>query len=222
MAFNIHELDNIDYNDEGGEEAFYEYQDRLLNLFIQSPEGQVNQETSPETGLWAAQFMYYGYGYIGVAPPQISPIHAEEIITELFPRKISLTSPEEARDALPELIAFWEYLKREYRLRNATKVLAYLRAVDPQDFEHAMFDPANFGMAKSFVMMGQQAGFDMTDEKEMNTFMNIYNTRLIAETEGSDLFREPSVGKSKRVDAAKEKRKRKAAKAARKRNRKKR
>ena len=83
-----------------------------------------------------------------------------------------------------------------------------------------MFDPAKFGMAKSFFMMGQQAGFDMTNEDEMNAYMHLYNTKLIAETEGSDLFKEPSVGKSKKVDVAKEKRKRKAAEAARKRNRK--
>jgi hypothetical protein len=40
--------------------------------------------------------------------------HLREILSEIFPRKISLASPEDVHDALPELIAFWEYLKREY------------------------------------------------------------------------------------------------------------
>jgi hypothetical protein len=220
MTFNIHRLDRLDYNDRGGEEAFSKYQEQLLDLFLQSPEGQAHMQTIPEMGFWAAQFLYYGYGYIGVAPPQMNADNAEEILTELLPRKISLSTHEEARNALPELIAFWEYLKREYRLHNATKILTYLREIDPKDFERSMFDPAKFGMAKSFFMMGQQAGFDMTNEDEMNAYMHLYNTKLIAETEGSDLFKEPSVGKSKKVDVAKEKRKRKAAKAARKRNRK--
>lgn len=29
-----------------------------------------------------------------------------------------------------------------------------------------MNDPSRFGMAKSFFMMGRQAGYDMTDQEE--------------------------------------------------------
>jgi hypothetical protein len=44
--------------------------------------------------------------------------------------------------------------------------------------ETEMSDPANFGMAKSFVMMGFQRGFDMGSEEGMNEWMATYNAEL--------------------------------------------
>lgn len=38
--------------------------------------------------------------------------HIEELLTDIFPRKITLSDPEVVDDALPKIIAFWNYLKR--------------------------------------------------------------------------------------------------------------
>ena len=57
--------------------------------------------------------------------PKMKAPDVEEIVTELFPRKISLSSPDEADEAIPELIAFWEYLQREYQLSQAKSILKY-------------------------------------------------------------------------------------------------
>jgi uncharacterized protein YecA (UPF0149 family) len=43
-----------------------------------------------------------------------------------------------------------------------------------------MSDSSNFGMAKSFVMMGKEAGYDMTTQEGLNAFMTIYNQSLRA------------------------------------------
>jgi len=110
---------------------------------------------------------------------QVNRYNAREIVKDLFPREISTSSPDEADDAIPELVAFWEYLKREYQLSNADGVLRYLREIEPE-FKGIFNDPANFGMAKSFCMQGQAMGFDMTNEEEMNTFMHVYNAALMA------------------------------------------
>ena len=35
-------------------------------------------------------------------------------------------------------------------------------------------------MAKSFMTMGQSAGFDMTDQEDMNRFMQLYNANFLS------------------------------------------
>jgi hypothetical protein len=179
MAFDIHALDKVDYDEEGIEAIAEKYQDALLELFLDSPEGQERAKADPEIGFWAYQFMYYGYGYAGVTLPRVDLRAAREIVEELFPRKISTFSPDEADDTIPELIAFWRYLKREYQLPHADAILRYLHQIE-SEFRGIMNDPANFGMAKSFFAQGQAMGFDMTDEEEINRFMNVYNAALLA------------------------------------------
>ena len=45
-------------------------------------------------GFWAAQLIYYGYQYEGTAVPRMAVGEVETVVTELFPRKISLISPD--------------------------------------------------------------------------------------------------------------------------------
>ena len=237
MTFDINQLDKIDYDIEG-EETLAAYQDALLERFYQSAEGQSFIETHPNTemGFWAAQLMYYGYVYEGITIPRMTVEDVEMIVTGLFPRKISLLSAEDAEDAMPELVAFWQFLKREYKQSNADRILKFLHQIEPM-FKEMMMDTSNFGMAKSFLMMGQSAGYDMTDETDSQRFITEYNAGLLAQgSQGSsglslpspggffDPFGGQQQGSSKRRGSshAKKKKARKAAKASRKKNKKKR
>jgi hypothetical protein len=216
MSFDIHQLDQLDEWDEG---AFEEYQDALLDLFLQSEEGQMHLQQFPEAdaGFWASQLVRYGYNYLGITLPKMTRADVEEIVTELFPRKISLLEPDDADDAIPELIAFWQYLKREYALRQADAIIKLLQRIAP-DFVRILNDPARFGMAKSFVMMGHSAGFDMTNEEDINEFMHLYNDSLASGANPAGRVGASREGRQQ-AERAKRKKKRKAAKAARKRRR---
>ena len=215
MMFDIHQLDGLDRDDY--EEAFEEYRDGLLERFFESPEGRSHLQEFPEAGYWAGQLMYYGYGYLGVTLPQMTSKHVEEIVTEIFPRKISLLSPEDADDTIPELIAFWKYLEREYGFRRSGAILRFLHKFSP-DFKSVMNDPSKFGMAKSFVMMGQQAGFDMTKEEDIDAFMHRYTASVLAKS--PELISGSRGTEASGKARVKRKRKRKAARSARKRNKK--
>jgi hypothetical protein len=170
-------------------------------------------------GFWAAQLIDYGYTYLGVTLPSMQVTDLEQLLSEIFPRKISLASPEDADDALPELVAFWEYLKREYKLPAAEAMLRHLRNVKPAEFKSWMTDPSKFGMAKSFLMMGQAAGFDMTDKNESQAFINLYNAslRIPSEDVAGVMWGE---GGPRKKSSSKAKRLRKMAQASRKKNRK--
>ena len=87
---------------------------------------------------------------------------------------MSLLNLDEADSAIPELTAFWQFLKREYQNQNATPILKFLNKIEPQ-FKGMMNDPNNFGIAKSFFMAGTAAGFDLTTEEGLKAFQEDYN-----------------------------------------------
>ena len=99
------------------------------------------------------------------------------ILFELFPRKVS-ASGDEAPEIIRELQAFWQFLQREYRLENAAACLSVLDDRAARELQRKMSDPATFGIAKSFVMMGMQRGFDLSSEEGINEWMATYNAEI--------------------------------------------
>jgi hypothetical protein len=226
MGFDINRLEDIDIAED--ENAFYEYQNELLDIFINSPEGQAREKEDPGMAFWARVLIDYGFHYTGATIPRMTEGDVEEIITDIFPRKVSLEAPEHANHALPALIAFWEFLRREYKLANAEDILRYLRSVKQDEFSEWMNDLSKFGMAKSIFTMGQKAGFDMSDEKENEAFINWYNARIASSRQGDlswalgmgDMEGAPSgTGGARRKADQKAKRRRKLARESRKKNR---
>ena len=103
----------------------------------------------------------------------------DEIVFEIFPRKVSMEA-EQAGEVIAELCAFWRFLQREYQLQNAARILELLGPGAEERLHDALDDPENFGMAKSFFMAGQKAGFDMRSEAGLAEFMLAYNARILS------------------------------------------
>ncbi|MFH1313407.1 MAG: tetratricopeptide repeat protein [Candidatus Eisenbacteria bacterium] len=227
-SLDIHYLDGFDPGSEEAEAAFDGYQEALVKRFLDSPEGKALLESDPDAGFWVESFMHYGYNYLGVPVPEIKVADVEEIVTDLFPRKIALAAAAEAEETIPELLAFWEYLRREYSLPNSGSVLEYLHKIE-MDFPAIMNDPSRFGMGKSLLTQGGNAGFDMTTDQDTAAFTEFFNAREVDQPTGAirSLGGTPSPprssksGASPRKDKQQKKGKRRSAKAARKKNRKK-
>jgi hypothetical protein len=188
------------------------YQTALIERFRVSPEGQPFSSSDEEVAFWSENIIDFGYRYLDVSIPQMSVHDMEELLTTIFPRKISLQVPKDADGAIAEMLAFWQFLQREYKLPQAANIIKFLEAFPEEKFLKMMFDPARAGMAKSFFMSGQSAGYDMTDEKQAHQFMALYNASQLILTEQEK--------KQQKKNDVKEKKKLKAAKAARKRNKK--
>jgi len=154
------------------------YQDQLIQLFEQSPEGQALQNEGIEAG-WPDMMLEFGMSYLSVTPPQMSPDQLREILFDIFPRKVS-ASADEAEEIIRELQAFWQFMRREFQLENAAACLKVLDDKAARQLKKEMSDPANFGIAKSFMMMGVERGFDMSSEEGINTWMAAYNTEISA------------------------------------------
>ncbi|MBN1486050.1 MAG: hypothetical protein JW981_00325 [Anaerolineae bacterium] len=176
--FDINQLNNVDrWEADNYQLALAEYKNALLELFGDSSEGETCLEVYPESIYWVSNLIEFGYLYIGVTIPQMTVVDIEEIMTDLFPKKVSLLSPDDADPAIPVLVAFWEYLRREYQLPEADAILGYLHEI-ASEFKGIINDPARFGMAKSFFAMGQASGFDMTSQEGLNEFIKVYNASL--------------------------------------------
>src|SRR6266487_6046628 len=80
------------------------YLDQLMELFVQSAEGQKLLSEGIEPG-WASMMMDFGMNYLSVTPPHMTPDGLREILFDLFPRKVS-TSADEAEGIVRELQAF--------------------------------------------------------------------------------------------------------------------
>jgi hypothetical protein len=177
--FDINALDRAAELNEIDEQEVSAYQDELIELFAESPEGRARLAAYPEMGFWVHVLLEYGYTYLGVTPPSMTRAQVKELLSEILPSKVSVLSSDSAADAMPELTAFWEYLQREYHLPNAPEILGYLSSVKPKTFGEWMTDPARYGMAKSFVMAAQAEGYDVTDSEAMDEFMASYNARIL-------------------------------------------
>ena len=213
MRFDIHEQ-VFDDHGEYLEKKGMRYQERLVALFERSPEGQALLDKGVLLH-WADAMIDFGFGYLGVSPPDMSPRDLQEILFELIPRQVC-AAPEEAAVVIQELRAFWAFLQREFGLQNAAACFNVLDDRAARKLERAMGDPANFGLAKSFVMMGEAFGFDMATEEGSREWTDTYNAALIAGTG----LRVPFPGeKSRSAQKARQKIKRHMQEASRKRNR---
>lgn len=175
---------------EDGHEFVRDYIDGLMKEFAVSPEADEFLASYGRLS-WSAMMMEYAINHVGVTPPDMTLADFEEVVFDLFPRKVS-TEPESAARCIHELRAFWTFLQRQYGLANTAKILETLDDEAIVALQEKLADPANYGMAKSFVMAGMKAGYDMTTNEGSAAFMQVYNANLMASKLSAPSF--PNLG----------------------------
>jgi len=158
------------------EEKAVRYEQALMDQFAASPEGQAITQTGTELG-WARALIHYAITYPGATPPTMTTSDLEEVVFGLFPRKV-ITERGDAAEIIQELRAFWHFLQRVYQVPQAKQMLAHLTPQAARRLERELQEPANFGMAKSFVLMGKEAGFDMESPEGMQAWVKAYNATV--------------------------------------------
>jgi hypothetical protein len=175
MSFDINEA-VFDSKGTYLEEKAVHYEHALMEQFAASPEGQAITQTGTELG-WAGAMIHYAITYSGVTPATMTTSDLEEVVFGLFPRKV-ITERGDGAEIIQELRAFWHFLERVYQLPQARQMLARLTPQATRRLERELQEPANFGMAKSFVLMGKEAGFDMESPEGMQSWVAAYNATV--------------------------------------------
>ncbi|MBD2327177.1 plasmid pRiA4b ORF-3 family protein [Alkalinema sp. FACHB-956] len=183
MTFNLHQLDRLRPTDPAAETLLENYTIELIEQFRASPEGQdwIKLGMMPEdsVGSWVDNFLYFGFVYGQRPLTKMNTTSVKTLLTELFPQKVSLHHPDEADSTIPELIAFWQFLQRQYKLRQASAILNALKKIQP-DFKSIINDSSKFGSAKAFVQAGFAAGVDLEDPEAVQAFQTEFNQTLQA------------------------------------------
>lgn len=213
-----HESSDAALLDEDGEldEARAQaYRTAILRRFEASPEAQAEPGAR-----WAALLVDYAVTYFGQAAESLSASDVHEIVFDIFPRKVSV-APDAAPDIIAGLRAFFQFVHREYADGGAERCLAVLAGNASQQLARRLADPSNFGLAKSFMMSGRAAGFDMSSPTGLNAWAmhkHKHNLRLPVAHPAPSAQRHDTSAKQRAAQQAK-KTKRKAQRAARKRSR---
>lgn len=191
MTFDIRQLDGLDYDEV--EPLLEDYIIDAINEFLETEIGNTHATQYPEGGFWIGTFIEMAYNYGEFTLPKMTKGDVQLVMENILPRKLTLLDPSEAEDAIPELVAFWTFLKQEYKLRSAGAIAKYLTSIQDK-FAGWMFDPARGGIAKNFMMQGMQAGYDMTNQSDVEAFQAEYNQRIQADPQNNSLIpTEPTV-----------------------------
>jgi len=187
-------------------------EEELVRRFAASPEANDLDE------IQACRFvMDFAANYFGATIATLGSSELQEIIFDIIPRKVSIDASE-ARWIIEENRAFYGFLKREYKLKQADACLKVLGSAAIKKLEAALSDSSNFGMAKSLFMAGREAGFDMDTKEGIEAWMQAAQGMPLPPS-----VRLPSLGEpppaARKAEAKAKKNKRKAARKARKRNR---
>jgi hypothetical protein len=176
MSVNLHQLDQIKDYDQAIA-ALNGFVEELMLEFIDSIEGTTYLQAHPSmgehVGSWIDHLLYFGYVDESVTLPQMTLSNVEIILTQIFPHKIFLVDPTEANTAIPELEAFWQFLKREHQHPQARQIIKFFQQLKP-NFSSIMNDPSNFGIAKSGLISEMATEFELTNEAELKKFQQ-YN-----------------------------------------------
>jgi hypothetical protein len=182
MTFNLTQLDSLTYDE--AEPLLENYLNSAVEAFLDSPEGQayLTTKTSQDhLGGWIHAFLELAYLYDGYTLSMMETKHVRELMQDTLPRKMTLLEPQQAYDAIPELLHFWRFLQRQFHLKNAPDILQYLSSIETT-FPDLINDPGRGGFLKSFLLEGHQQGFDMTSEEGLTAFQELFNAQQQADS----------------------------------------
>lgn len=97
--------------------------------------------------------MELGFNYLNITVASCLPEDLQEVLYELIPRKVMITS-DAAGAIVDDLIAFYRFLKREYRHPIADECLAVLGPAAKITLCDALDDDSKFGIGKSTLSQG--------------------------------------------------------------------
>ncbi len=176
MAFNIRLLDKLSYDE--AELILLDYIEDVIEAFVESEPGKIREQENPdEVGEWIGVFIETAYLYGEMTLAKMTKADVQVVMEQILPAKLTLAEPSEVEDAIPDLVAFWTFLKQEYKLRSAGAIAKYLSSIEGK-FTDWMFDPNRGGFAKQFVLQGLEAGYDMQSQEGMEAFQKVYNDRI--------------------------------------------
>jgi uncharacterized protein YecA (UPF0149 family) len=177
---------------EYSDEEFQEIQDTVekwcdafaeTSHFKNLPES-VREESWFITSVFGEQM----YNYPFETPKEWSVSGLNEVIMDIFPRKITADASM-FKAVEPVLTAFFQYLNEMGHIENADTLIKALKKAAPTMVKQAT-DSSNWGFAKQFAMAAMKERVDFEDKEAMDRFTEMYNAQITSST----TFPAPQIG----------------------------
>ncbi len=214
---------DLDEPDEAGAEEARAAAAEILRRFRKSPEGARLKQHHD----WPGLLLEHARAFFGASVQELTSSVVEDIVFASFPQKVSCP-PEVAGSIVEELRAFFAFLEREQLCPEAAACARLLGKDAEKKLRDGLSDPRSFGMAKTMIMAGLEAGYDLSTEEGMAAWLGEANDmfagedaappRLRSVPTGAQVKSSSSSSSSHKKDKAK-RNKSKAARASRKNNR---
>jgi uncharacterized protein YchJ len=152
--------------------------EELVGRFMESElSGKLDPELFEDAGFIAYHVLRYACSYIGSSPEELDEFTLEEVLLEIFPRK--LTAERDLFEKIaPVTACFLKWLEFEGILADASSLIETVRGWKDAIAANGM-NPQYWSMAKSFMMQAKADGVDMGDEQAMQRYLAEYNLRLM-------------------------------------------
>lgn len=206
----LHELGQ--HGDEIDDDVRRELEDELVERFAASPEAKTLAEVQS-----CRLIMDLAASYFGATVATLDAAQLRELIFEIVPRKVSVDASA-ASELIDACRAFYAFIDREFGLEQARVCIRVLGGDAVARLEAALSDPSKFGMAKSLFMGGREAGFDMGSKEGIEAWMHAMQSGPLPPSLPLPSLGAPRQALSRAAARAK-KNQRKAARSARKKNR---
>jgi len=145
-------------------------EDELCQEFASSPEGRAVSKLEGHRLL-----MTFAAEHVGSSIGALEPWAVREVLFDIIPRKVSVDA-----SAAPALVAdcraFYRFLSQAYELEQAEECLQVLGPRAEKQLEKALANPSKYGPAKTLLMAGKDAGFDVQSKEGIEAWIRTVNT----------------------------------------------
>jgi len=115
--------------------------------------------------------------YLGIADPRdLGPGDLRTLLLSVFPRKITVFDREGVFEATQDVHDLLRFMAETGQVSSVARLERELSEILP-DFPDAMMNPANWGMARSFMQEMDSDGVDINDQGAVDQWIASYNSR---------------------------------------------
>jgi hypothetical protein len=136
----------------------------------------LNEYQREKAGFVASTFMSYMYNYEDVLPMDWDVFSTEAVLLGVVPRKVT-AEIEFFENYGDILIAFLRFLGEKEYITDSEALQDAVRSVK-DEIPKIAGDSSNWGIAKALFMTAKEEGYDLKDQEQINTFINLYNQRI--------------------------------------------
>ncbi|MBN1974370.1 MAG: SEC-C domain-containing protein [Sedimentisphaerales bacterium] len=149
----------------------------LAERFIESEYAhKLADDIFDDAGFISHNVLEYAWTYAGSSPEEIDEHTLEEVLLDVFPRKVT-AERELFENVAPVTETLLKWLESEGILTDTKALAETVHGWADIIVANAM-NPQNWGMGKSFMMQAKADGVDMGDQEAIQRYIAKYNSRL--------------------------------------------